>query len=333
MLVLLQLFAITSAVQALYITGRSEAKANSCEAFATTTGKLGKATQGDAGGAWSACTHLKAYGINSSPGFNRFLSAQIAPKTALEFGCGLGTTMDFLRRRSGADVTCIEPEETARIVMEQLTEPDHGKMQQLAVNVFDEDEVTSRCVDQTFAKKYDLVYSLEVAEHIPFKYHAKLIQLLAQSTGKFLVFSAARPGQGGTGHINESSFMKEEWIETFEKAGMVHMPKLSNMARVSAQFARGYDFFGNAVVFKNEMYEFVDTDIPVPELLDYEFGGSKSNNWGGWVPGDRPNNWHHPSNEFVSKSKMVTDEEEATMWPVITELTRKIRAGEVKCDA
>ena len=64
---------------------------------------------------------------------------------------------------------------------------------------------------------YDLAYCFEVAEHLPPFLGDRLIDFLA-ALASTVAFSAATPGQGGTGHINEQP--KEYWIERFEKHGM-----------------------------------------------------------------------------------------------------------------
>lgn len=51
-------------------------------------------------------------------------------------------------------------------------------------------------------RKFDLVICLEVAEHLPPKAAATLVESLI-SHGKVILFSAAIPGQGGQNHINE----------------------------------------------------------------------------------------------------------------------------------
>lgn len=63
---------------------------------------------------------------------------------------------------------------------------------------------------------FDLVMCLEVAEHIPKNQaHNALLSTLARSTGNILVFSAAQPGQPGTGHVNLQPL--SYWIEAIEK--------------------------------------------------------------------------------------------------------------------
>jgi hypothetical protein len=66
----------------------------------------GEVVMGDKGGHWNACTHLNVYGINFMPFFARMLSHGFRPKSVLEFGCGLGTTSDFVARftAGGSDV-------------------------------------------------------------------------------------------------------------------------------------------------------------------------------------------------------------------------------------
>lgn len=53
------------------------------------------------------------------------------------------------------------------------------------------------------APTYDLVLCLEVAEHLPPESAETLCDTLTGATGGTLLFSAATPGQGGAGHLNE----------------------------------------------------------------------------------------------------------------------------------
>jgi hypothetical protein len=51
-------------------------------------------------------------------------------------------------------------------------------------------------------RRFDLVQSLEVAEHLPVHSAQDFIRCLC-AHGDVVLFSAAQPGQGGEGHINE----------------------------------------------------------------------------------------------------------------------------------
>jgi len=63
---------------------------------------------------------------------------------------------------------------------------------------------------------YDLVICLEVAEHLPKGSSETFVRNLV-SAGRFILFSAAVPGQGGTNHINEQ--FPEFWQKLFAKHG------------------------------------------------------------------------------------------------------------------
>lgn len=60
----------------------------------------------------------------------------------------------------------------------------------------------------------DLAYSIEVAEHVPAELGDHLVKFLCASA-PVVVFTAAPPGQGGTGHINEQP--PSYWGERFER--------------------------------------------------------------------------------------------------------------------
>lgn len=64
--------------------------------------------------------------------------------------------------------------------------------------------------------EYDLVVSLEVAEHLPPTRADGFIADLCQ-LAPVVLFSAAIPGQGGAGHLNEQ--WPGYWVERFEANG------------------------------------------------------------------------------------------------------------------
>ena len=67
--------------------------------------------------------------------------------------------------------------------------------------------------------KFDLVYSIEVAEHMPLEMHTHVVQFFTALSrkGTKLIFSAATPGQAGTGHIGLRSVA--EWKTLIEAGG------------------------------------------------------------------------------------------------------------------
>ena len=65
-----------------------------------------------------------------------------------------------------------------------------------------------------YDKKFDLAISFEVAEHIPKKSADIFVDTLT-GLSDVIVFSAAIPGQGGVGHVNEE--WASYWVEKFQK--------------------------------------------------------------------------------------------------------------------
>jgi hypothetical protein len=92
-------------------------------------------------------------------------------------------------------------------------------------------------------RMFDVVWSYEVAEHIHPKYTEAFLQTLT-SHGPVVVMSAAQPGQGGLGHLNEQPL--QYWIERLERRGFSHL------ADVSAYFqSLPDDYARNVMVFVN----------------------------------------------------------------------------------
>lgn len=80
---------------------------------------------------------------------------------------------------------------------------------------------------------FDLAYCFEVAEHLPQELGESLVDIICGLAEK-VVFSAAPPGQGGVGHINEQP--ADYWHRRFAANGFDHDPIASLAIRES--FAR-----------------------------------------------------------------------------------------------
>ena len=65
--------------------------------------------------------------------------------------------------------------------------------------------------------KYDLCYCIETAEHIREEFSEILVESICKSSDT-IFFSAARPGQGGEGHVFEVD--KDRWLGIFSKFGV-----------------------------------------------------------------------------------------------------------------
>jgi len=82
------------------------------------------------------------------------------------------------------------------------------------------------------AGSFDLAYCFEVAEHLPPALGDSLVDAICGLAPK-VVFSAAPPGQGGVGHINEQP--AEYWHARFSSKGFHHDASASAAMRESFQ--------------------------------------------------------------------------------------------------
>ena len=64
---------------------------------------------------------------------------------------------------------------------------------------------------------FDCAMSVEVAEHILPDKSETLIDNITEAAQRMIFFTAARPGQRGTGHINLRP--RDEWIRMFQERG------------------------------------------------------------------------------------------------------------------
>jgi SAM-dependent methyltransferase len=129
------------------------------------------------------------------------LKANVRPESTVDFGAGTGRYVEEFRRR-GAKATGFEYSKKARKFARK----------QYAIDLLPFD-LTSKKLSPV---QTDLAMSLEVAEHIPHDLAIRLVQLCTASAPTVL-FSAARPGQPGQGHINCRPI--SEWQALFVENG------------------------------------------------------------------------------------------------------------------
>jgi SAM-dependent methyltransferase len=125
----------------------------------------------------------------------------IAPKSVLDVGCGEGI---WLAAWGALGVTDVVGLDGNHVDCSRLRIP---------ANCFQATDLRSGI---RLGRRFDLVQSLEVAEHLPPASGDALIESLA-AHGDAVLFSAAPPGQFGVGHVNERPY--EYWRARFAAAG------------------------------------------------------------------------------------------------------------------
>lgn len=317
------------------------------------------AAMGGNGGEWSACTHVKIYGMNFASFYARHLAYGLKPKSVLEFGCGLGTTSDFLARfvPGGSKVVCVEPEAMLGEVFGEGSAQTFP-LRPLQLSMLSFAPEARKCSDALYnpEMKFELVISHEVAEHVPPKYTDELIQRLAMATTKYLIFSAARPGQAGTGHIDESMHDRDWWIERFTNenrgpgAGKLHvLPQLSRSIRyVTSYDERAYDLGTNLIAFGAPGVEDIE-EIPQiaydcgfnPRPLDKILVGdaadkmyAATHNLSAHLVLERPCPYITNEDErkkYTTKRAHFVEGQAQALWPELDLLIRRVKRGEIKC--
>jgi SAM-dependent methyltransferase len=79
------------------------------------------------------------------------------------------------------------------------------------------DDITKIDVTELWPYEFDVVLSLEVGEHLPPEDGARYLDFIDGTGAHILYFSAARPGQGGEGHINLQP--KAYWVQELHESG------------------------------------------------------------------------------------------------------------------
>ena len=146
------------------------------------------------------------------------------PRTILDVGCGTGVSLDYFESK-GIGVRGLEGSALA------ISKARHAaSIRQHDLNV---------PID--LGQKFDLVWCFEVAEHIHPRYASSLLQTLTNH-GDRILLSAARPGQGGLGHLNEQP--PHYWIDHMVSRGF-------KLAKETASYRALPDHFAeNILIFE-----------------------------------------------------------------------------------
>ena len=138
---------------------------------------------------------------NSAAELIRVLLSFYTPNSVIDVGCGVGSWLVEFQAQGITDIRGIDGNYVDRNSL--LISP----------NLFFPADL-SEDFSQLFETRFDLAVCLEVAEHIEPEFSEQFIRSLV-SLSDVVLFSAALPYQGGTGHVNEN--WMEYWALLFHK--------------------------------------------------------------------------------------------------------------------
>lgn len=123
----------------------------------------------------------------------------VGAKSVVDIGCGVGC---WLKAFSECNATEIQGVDGPWVNVEKLLIPrerfaQHDMQQPV-----------------TLGRRFDLCVNVEVAEHLPESHARRFVENLTQ-LAPVILFSAAIPGQGGTGHVNEQ--WPDYWAALFSQ--------------------------------------------------------------------------------------------------------------------
>lgn len=184
--------------------------------------------------------YLGSFAIPSARVIVGKLSAFLPVQSVADFGCGQGAWLSVWRN-IGASVVGIDGPYVDRDQL--LIDPAAFRAADLGEPI-------------DLGTRFDLVQSLEVAEHLPAAKAEKFIATLA-AHGSCVLFSAAVPGQGGENHVNEQPL--DYWRDIFRRKGYVAIDYLRPLLVDDTAVEPAYRF--NIMLYVDEAHL---TSLPEP---------------------------------------------------------------------
>lgn len=153
-------------------------------------------------------TMVEPYARKSVSQMAKSIVETFHPHSVIDIGCGSGALLAALRKlgvRQSLGLDC------------SGAGLDMARARALDVRNFD---IISDSWKR--AEKFDIAVSMETAEHLPASAADRYVELLC-SLAPVVIFTAAHPGQGGIGHLNEQP--PEYWKGFFNARGFQCLEK------------------------------------------------------------------------------------------------------------
>ena len=195
------------------------------------------------------------------------------PKSVVDVGCGIGSWLNIFNKNGISDFVGIDGDYLDR----DLLMIDSNKF--LTADL---------CKPFRSEKKFDLVLSLEVAEHLPEMSAEDFVKTLTD-LGDIIIFSAAIPGQGGQNHLNEQ--FPEYWQAKFSNYGFevteYYSPKFWNNNKIEWWYRQNI-FIYEKINIANQKFDFkfnVHPELYKRKLVEIEnLNIEKMNIYKGKIP-------------------------------------------------
>jgi SAM-dependent methyltransferase len=175
--------------------------------------------------------YLASFAVRSAERIVPRLAGVLPVRSVVDFGCGHGAWLSVWHA-AGATITGVDGSYVER--RDLLIDPAFFHAADLAEPI-------------DLGRRFDLVQSLEVAEHLPAPRARQFVDTLT-SHGSCVLFSAAPPGQGGEHHVNEQP--PDYWRALFREKGFVAIDYLRPLLREDAAVEPWYRF--NIVLYVAE---------------------------------------------------------------------------------
>lgn len=159
----------------------------------------------------------------------KWLADYIKPTSVLDLGCGPGTYVNCF---TDLGISCVGYDIDPRV---------KGKNNLFCKSIFD--------IEHTA----DIVLCMEVAEHIDGSTNERIVETMesALNPGGLLIWTAAKPGQGGVGHINCQT--KEYWSKLLDSTGLCRDKKVETdlIEYIKSGYHMGW-FVQNLLIYRKE---------------------------------------------------------------------------------
>ncbi len=148
-------------------------------------------------------TMVEPYARQSVSQIAKSITETFHPKSVIDVGCGSGALLVALRKTGLRHLLGLDASEAGL---------DIARARGLDTYLFN--LITGKW---SRTDCFDIAISMETAEHLPETAAEHYVALLC-SLAPVVIFTAAQPGQGGIGHLNEQP--PSYWIELFKEYGL-----------------------------------------------------------------------------------------------------------------